>query len=187
MSKIIFVSKDKNDKEAIDRANDLLTNLSKEEKVLLSSEACHMIKSTGIIGSEDLIEHLEDSEANRVMITASSLMFLVELEKIGLISIKKAKQGGSSPVSSEGRQQTFGEKAVGLGFNPAKDPKVQQIKESFAKTIDYLENERKLVQSEHAVTFDQIASRKEKLRQLSIAITEAQTSQMWAVKSLTWR
>ena len=126
-------------------------------------------------------------EANRAKITASGIVLLVELEKAGIITM--ASEGVKVPGLNipQGRMQTFGEKAVGIGFNPAKDPRVQQIKESYAKTIDYLENERKLVSLEHAITGDQAESKKEKLRQLSIAITEAQTSQMWATKALMWR
>ena len=45
-------------------------------------------------------------------------------------------------------EQTFGEKAVGLSFNPSGD--------------------------------DAVA------RRASVAITEAQTAQMWAVKAITW-
>ena len=181
------MSKKKEEQGSAERANQLFGAFSKEEKVELSSEACQLIVSSGIVSRDRLLAYLQNSEANRVNITASGLLFLVELEKFGLITIKDKNVKSSGSNFPQGRPQTFGEKAVGIGFNPARDPKVQQIKESYAKTIDYLENERKLVSLEHAITGDQAESKKEKLRQLSVAITEAQTSQMWAVKALTWR
>lgn len=69
---------------------------------------------------------------------------------------------------------TFGEKAVGLTFNPSGDEKVQKVKELYAQIID-LCNE---IRGE---------DRNEKSRLLSVAITEAQTAQMWAVKAITWK
>ena len=68
---------------------------------------------------------------------------------------------------------TFGEKAVGLTFNPSGDAKVQEVKELYAKIIDLLNDARGL-------------DRNEKARLLSVAITEAQAAQMWAVKGITW-
>jgi len=73
------------------------------------------------------------------------------------------------------RELTFGERAVGLTFNPSGDQTVQRIKEKFAAVIDECNDLR-------AVSEDQ-----EVKRMASIAITEAQTAQMWAVKAATWR
>ena len=70
---------------------------------------------------------------------------------------------------------TFGEKAVGLTFNPSGDPDVQAVKEAFAKVIDLCNGLRTS------------AGHGEKGRLLSVAITEAQGSQMWAVKGITWK
>jgi hypothetical protein len=50
---------------------------------------------------------------------------------------------------AEGRELSYGEKAVGLGFNPGANPEVK--------------------------------------RMASVAITELQTAQMWAVKAITWQ
>lgn len=72
-------------------------------------------------------------------------------------------------------QLTFGEKAVGLSFNPGGNPAVHDIKRRYADLIDDLNRQR----SAAGVTADQA-------RMFSIAITEAQTSQMWAVKAITW-
>ncbi len=74
---------------------------------------------------------------------------------------------------------TFGEKAVGLSFNPGGDPKVNEVKSLYAKIIDLLHkmrtpNSDNLVQNE----INRLAS---------VAITEAQGAQMWAVKAITWK
>lgn len=75
------------------------------------------------------------------------------------------------------REMTFGEKAVGLTFNPSGDKNVQELKEAFAKVIDLCNNLRNTTP----------ATDTEIKRMASIAITEAQTAQMWAVKAATWR
>lgn len=73
------------------------------------------------------------------------------------------------------RELTFGEKAVGITFNPGGNPSVNAIKEKAAAYIDLLNELRELTPNG------------EIKRQLSIGITEAQTSQMWAVKGVTWQ
>jgi hypothetical protein len=70
---------------------------------------------------------------------------------------------------------TFGQKAVGITFNPGGNPLVNAIKEKAAQYIDVLNETRNTT------------SNGEVKRMLSIAITEAQTSQMWAVKAVTWQ
>lgn len=71
--------------------------------------------------------------------------------------------------------QTFGQRAVGASFNPSGDDKVAKIKQAYADIIDLLDTERGE------------AHDSEVKRMLSVAITEAQTSQMWAVKGVTWK
>lgn len=70
--------------------------------------------------------------------------------------------------------QDFGQKAVGLTFNPSGNEEVQQIKEQSAALINTLNNYRNSTEDG------------EVKRMLSVAITEAQTAQMWAVKAVTW-
>lgn len=41
-------------------------------------------------------------------------------------------------MPDETRELTFGEKAVGLNFNPSGDEKVQKVKELFAQVIDLI-------------------------------------------------
>lgn len=77
------------------------------------------------------------------------------------------------------RDLTFGEKAVGLTFNPSNNGDVQVLKEAYAKIIDHLDDFRK--------GYIKRGDAPEMVRLCSIAITEAQTAQMWAVKAVTWR
>lgn len=83
---------------------------------------------------------------------------------------------GSVDVPSEAVQSlSYGEKAVGLNFNPSNDLNVQTVKEAYASIINILNASRSETESA------------EEKRLYSIAITEAQTAQMWAVKAITWR
>jgi len=71
--------------------------------------------------------------------------------------------------------QTFGQKAVGLSFNPSGDNAVDICKQGFANLIDQMNDLRA-----------NSASGEQK-RLASVAITEAQAAQMWAAKALTWK
>lgn len=73
-------------------------------------------------------------------------------------------------------EQTYGEKAVGLSFNPSGDSAVDEIKGLYAKIIDKMADLR--ADAGHSPDQGRLAS---------IAITEAQSAQMWAVKALTWK
>lgn len=73
------------------------------------------------------------------------------------------------------QQLSFGQKAVGLTFNPSNDPTVQKLKELYAEIIDLCDQART------------VHGRNENARLFSIAITEAQGAQMWAVKAATWK
>jgi hypothetical protein len=74
---------------------------------------------------------------------------------------------------------TFGEKAVGLTFNPSGDPVVNDLKTKAAAFIDACDamRQKAFYNGQHS----------EQHRMASIAITEAQTAQMWAVKAATWK
>lgn len=72
------------------------------------------------------------------------------------------------------KKLTYGQKAVGLDFNPSQLVGVQVLKEQFAAIIDDM-----------AMTRDETDDPEVK-RLCSIAITEAQGAQMWAVKAKTW-
>jgi hypothetical protein len=73
----------------------------------------------------------------------------------------------------ETREMTFGEKACGVSFNPGAREDVDSIKRKFAEVVDLLHEHR-------------LDATPEVARMLSVAITEAQTAQMWAVKAVTW-
>lgn len=73
------------------------------------------------------------------------------------------------------RPMTFGERAVGLSFNPSGNPAVNELKTLCAALIDACQEAR------------EETSDPEVKRMYSIAITEAQTAQMWSVKAATWR
>ena len=75
---------------------------------------------------------------------------------------------------TEQREMTFGEKACGVSFNPGGHANVAAIKTAFAAIVDALNDARNATDNSEAK------------RMYSIAITEAQTSQMWAVKAATW-
>lgn len=71
-------------------------------------------------------------------------------------------------------EASFGGKAVGLKFNPSGDKHVEVIKTQAAVLINLLHQLR------------QDTEDGEKKRMYSVAITETQTAQMWAVKAVTW-
>jgi hypothetical protein len=71
-------------------------------------------------------------------------------------------------------KQTFGERAVGLTFNPSGNHEVTVIKQACAAIIDFCNDARAN------------ATDPEIKRMYSVAITEAQAAQMWAVKAITW-
>jgi hypothetical protein len=76
---------------------------------------------------------------------------------------------------SENRELTYGEKAVGLTFNPSNDDAVSACKAAFAIVINQVNDLRNTTDNA------------EVKRMCSVAITEAQTAQMWAVKAITWK
>lgn len=79
----------------------------------------------------------------------------------------------------EDRAQTFGEKAVGLTFNPSGMSDVDKLKKLYADIIDHMNDFRQ--------GYIDRKDNPEMVRLCSIAITEAQGAQMWAVKAVTWR
>lgn len=79
----------------------------------------------------------------------------------------------NEPVTQ--RDLSFGEKAVGITFNPGGIPEVNLIKENCALIIDQLQVARLTCNNQ------------DKARMYSEAITAIQTGQMWAVKAATWQ
>jgi len=77
----------------------------------------------------------------------------------------------------EGKELTFGQKAVGVRFNPSGMSEVDNCKQKFADLIDQLNDFRN-------DTNPSLSS--DAKRHASIAITELESAQMRAVKALTW-
>jgi hypothetical protein len=87
-----------------------------------------------------------------------------------------AGQVTTAPPTPRGAGQTFGEKAVGLSFNPSGDATVHELKQLYAQIIDICHARRgALMQGSEAH------------RLYAIAITQAQDAQMWGVKAATWK
>jgi len=70
---------------------------------------------------------------------------------------------------------TYGQKAVGITFNPGGTSDVDRCKQMFANCIDQM-NQLRLDSNSTEVK-----------RMCSVAITDAQSAQMWAVKAITWK
>lgn len=75
----------------------------------------------------------------------------------------------------EPAELTYGQRAVGLTFNPSGDDAVAKCKQGFACSIDQMQQLR----------FSTKSSAQARLA--SVAITEMQTAQMWALKAITWK
>jgi len=78
---------------------------------------------------------------------------------------------GNAPI----KELTYGEKAVGITFNPSNDDAVFQAKSKCAELINQMNDLRNNSTSP------------EQKRLASIAITEMQGAQMWCVKAITWK
>ena len=71
---------------------------------------------------------------------------------------------------------TYGGRAVGLTFNPSGDERVNKIKTLYANIIDELVGPN-----------GDALPACEKSDLTMIAMRQAQSAQMWAVKAVTWR
>ncbi|MCY1561078.1 hypothetical protein D9M68_982910 [compost metagenome] len=92
------------------------------------------------------------------------------------------RQAEAAPTGTEGivaaapdRPMSFGEKAVGLAFNPSNQDDVTMAKSEAAALIDRAHQLR--LNTENP----------EIKRMASLAITAAQEAQMWLVKAQTWK
>lgn len=77
------------------------------------------------------------------------------------------------------RELTYGEKAVGITFNPGGNPDVEKVKRQAADLIDtiYDRDVRPIADVRNG----------EKVAQATLAIRRIQEGQMWAVKAITWQ
>jgi hypothetical protein len=79
------------------------------------------------------------------------------------------------PTYAQQDELTYGEKVVGLAFYPGNNRELKDLKVAYAALLDSL----------HYLRL--ISRNPEVCRQLSVAITELQTSQMWAESAATWK
>lgn len=84
-----------------------------------------------------------------------------------------------SPDETPKRELTYGEKMVGLTFNPSGNPDVQLVKEQYAAIIDSLK--ARYVSMDHATEHSP-----HQVKFLEGAIDRAIDAQMWAVKAITY-
>jgi phosphoribosylpyrophosphate synthetase len=94
---------------------------------------------------------------------------------LGFFTVSISGLNKGKAMNDTQRPMTFGEKACGVSFNPGGLPNVAMMKEQFAAVVDMLHTNREM------------ESDPEVKRMLSIAITETQTAQMWAIKAITWK
>lgn len=85
------------------------------------------------------------------------------------------------PSIEEDKSLTFGQKMVGLNFNPGGDETVTKIKKLYAEIIDIMKD------VESPIYVEDKSMSEEKIRLVYKAIIEAQGAQMWAVKAITWK
>lgn len=77
----------------------------------------------------------------------------------------------SAPVE---RKLTFGQKAMGVSFNPSKDPLIDVIKQGYADLADLIDQESAKNPSGEAKAL------------YTLGLRELQKSQMLTVKAATW-
>lgn len=93
-------------------------------------------------------------------------------------SNRKMAQATTGTKAPQVRTQTFGEKLVGLSFNPSGDALVDVVKRSHADVIDHLEQERQDA-SDRGETL--------KAELFAKAIIDQLSAQMMAVKAITFK
>ena len=121
-------------------------------------------------GQKEIVQEevLEDKAAEQPEVTQK----LVEQQTDD--AILKQGQPIQGPV-----KLTRGQIAMGINFNPSRNPLVDKIKQQCADVVDTIEEYRDNVKG------DANSVQGEKLAQSQIAIRSIQEGQMWAVKSVT--
>ncbi|ENY6783333.1 hypothetical protein ACF1CY_000749 [Providencia rettgeri] len=71
--------------------------------------------------------------------------------------------------------QSFGQKLVGIAFNPSGNILIDAVKQNAADTIDLIQDNMKSATSEEACMIHKEA------------ISRIMDAQMWAVKAITWK
>lgn len=83
---------------------------------------------------------------------------------------------------SQLENKTYGKDSVSWNPKGYENPQTELLKSKYAEIIDILNETRFEIQNKQIGEIDD----GERIRLLSIAITEAQGAQMWAVKAVTW-
>lgn len=104
------------------------------------------------------------------------LFYLIRITK-RYTQMDDAQAQDNSTVAN--RELTYGEKAVGITFNPGGNPDVEKVKRQAADLIDtiYDRDVRPIADVRNG----------EKVAQATLAIRRIQEGQMWAVKAITWQ
>lgn len=84
-------------------------------------------------------------------------------------------QSNESAADKESKELTPGQRAIGVSFNPSKDPFVDEIKQDYAAIWDKLDEKQKT------------AGQGDKGRRYAIAKTYLEDSKMRAVEAITWQ
>lgn len=84
------------------------------------------------------------------------------------------KSNNMDQNNQEQRTLTFGERAVGITFNPGRNPEVEEIKRACANAIDVIHGVREKTEDGEVKA------------QCTLAIRQIQQGQMWGVKAATW-
>jgi len=127
----------------------------------------------------------------------STAIEVIQPNPFSMVGIASSSSGSPmSYVSTRGydpANPTFGQKAVGITFNPSGDDLVFRLKMLHAEIIDIMNDFRDgkgVVYNAHDPSENatyRIDRSAEQKRHASIAITDAETSQMRAVKAVTWK
>lgn len=99
---------------------------------------------------------------------------------VGSSTAGNTPQEFNSNAGMVGRPPTYGEKAVGLTFNPSGDARVNKIKQMYANIIDELAGPS----GENMGSNGEVGLAG---RFLGRAVNDAITAQMWAVKAITYK
>lgn len=90
-------------------------------------------------------------------------------------------------MSTQSKTLTFGQKLVGVNFNPSSNPDVDQVNQAFADLADKMHEERTKASKQVAAGEDNDSGNytSDAPREFSESITDIQKTCMMAVRALT--
>jgi len=113
---------------------ELASKLPHEQRVIVEANELG-VKTAALIAfinTNPIFERLEIEEKERLLLQYNLMKSYWEV-------LEKRIQNFKDLVSPESIEQTFGEKAVGLSFNPSQLSAVDKVKRAFADLIDLSE------------------------------------------------